>query len=101
MRRANHAALWAAYAILIGVFAFGAYWVQDTFAQAQRDRCEVANLEFGLAVLEVLSLPQEERDFQGEALDVLLEDAAAVTVDICEGTGIEPSSITQGEDTSV
>jgi hypothetical protein len=93
--------LGVAYVLLVAVVAFGAWWLEGQAAEAKKQRCEVANLEFGLAVLGVLSLPQEERDLQGEALDALLENAAEVTADICEGTGIVPSSLTPGEETPV
>ena len=51
MKRADRVALWAAYIILVGVVAFGAWWLQDAAQEAQKQRCEVANFEFGLAVL--------------------------------------------------
>ena len=101
MRRSDRWLILTAYLLLVGIVAFGAWWLQDEAERAQRQRCEVANLEFGLLAVELLALPQEERDFQGEALEKLMSDAADITVEICEGTGVDPSSTTPGEDRSV
>ena len=49
----------------------------------------------------MLDLPEEVRNGpQGEAILDVLEKGATATQDICAGTGIEPSTITPGEDTS-
>lgn len=87
-----------AYVLLVAVVVFGAWWLQAEAEKAQRARCEVANLEFGLATLTVAGLSQEQIDVQDGAVLDILEKAAEATVDICEGTGIEPSSITPGEE---
>ena len=101
MRRSDRWLILTAYLLLVGIVAFGAWWLQDEAERAQRQRCEVANLEFGLLAVELFALPQEVRDSQGPALEKLMSDAADVTVEICEGTGVDPSSNPPGEDRSV
>ena len=100
MNWARSATTWLAYGLLVAVVAFTAWFINDEFNRAQEARCEVANLEFGLAALTVTGMDQQNIDEQGEAIPLLLERAAGATQDICEGTGIEPSTITPGEDTS-
>ena len=97
MRRSDRWLILTAYLLLVGIVAFGAWWLQDEAERAQRQRCEVANLEFGLLAVELLALPQEKRS---EALEKLMSDAADITVEICKGTGVDPSSNTPGEEKS-
>jgi hypothetical protein len=86
----------ASYVLLVGVVAFGAWWLQDEAERAQRQRCEVANLEVGLLLVEI-TRSEEAVD---EATEALLTRAVEVTEEICEGTGVDPATVTDGEDVS-
>ena len=101
MKRSDRWLILTAYLLLVGVVAFGAWWLQKTEAEARKQRCEVANLDVSLALISTLSIPEENLDlFDPELIPMFYENASKAAADICEGTGIEPSAITPGEEKS-
>jgi hypothetical protein len=96
LSRIDRITIWLAYALLVGIVAFGSLWLQNAAEEAERQRCEVANIEVGLLLVEI-SRSEEAID---EATEALLTDAIGVTAEICEGTGVDPVTVSDGEDTS-
>lgn len=68
-------ALWASYVILVGVVAFGAFWINREFDQAQEERCTVAWLQaensLGVLGATLILVPDENIPKQQSARDAL------------------------------
>lgn len=79
--RTSAVLLGMSYFLLVVIIAFGAFWVQNQFDEAERERCEVLAIEIKLAQLEVVLLQEQEQPPPPPGFDAEVDELRAAILD--------------------